>query len=650
MAIVEMKRVSLIAPKQDEQALLDTIQRMSCIHVTPVESGEDDGFHPESAPERLQRLDERMTRVRWAIDRAGKYDTAKKPFLGAKPVITPEAAQALLDERQPELMKTVECLETLERESGTLRGSLSRIQATKEQLAPWAGLGIPVEEIKSTRNTAAFLGTAKTAALQPLIDGAEASPLWDIETVSTALDQSYFYAVAHRDAAEELAEKLKDAGYAPVALAVEQGTVQARLNALDEENQAIEARQKAITEETAAFGKDVAELKTLYDCLASLREQSDASQALLNSKSTFFLKGWIPAPMMEKAEKRIHKASPAACLAFDDPAEGEEPPVLLHNNPVATPFESIVSGFSLPSYTGFDPTAIMTPFFINFMGMMISDAGYGLMMMILIPILIFACKPNPGTKKLMWILAGGGLFTLIWGALYNTWFGFSPWPSVFDPVNNALPVMGVCVGIGALHLFTGLGVAAYMNVKRGKVFSAVADQLSWFMLVLGFIILVLPMFMPGMSPALSEAGKWLALAGAGIILVTAGREKSKNPIKRLLSGLGALYGATSWISDLLSYMRLFGMGLATGVIGMVFNILVGMVVSAGPVFYILAVPLFVACHLFNAGINILGAYVHSCRLQYIEFFGKFYEDGGKPFAPLAASNRYCFIQEAPERG
>ncbi|MEG2355508.1 MAG: V-type ATP synthase subunit I, partial [Clostridia bacterium] len=133
-----------------------------------------------------------------------------------------------------------------------------------------------------------------------------------------------------------------------------------------------------------------------------------------------------------------------------------------------------------------------------------------------------------------------------------------------------------------------------------------------------------------------------------IILVTAGREKSKNPFKRLISGLGALYGITSWVSDLLSYMRLFGMGLATGVIGMVINQLVGMVFASGPIGIVLGSALFVGGHLFNAGINILGAYVHSCRLQYIEFFGKFYEDGGKPFKPLATTNRYCYIKEAPE--
>jgi len=137
----------------------------------------------------------------------------------------------------------------------------------------------------------------------------------------------------------------------------------------------------------------------------------------------------------------------------------------------------------------------------------------------------------------------------------------------------------------------------------------------------------------------------MAILGAGIILVTAGRDKSKNPIKRLVSGFGALYGITSWVSDLLSYMRLFGMGLATGVIGMVINQLVGMMMGGGIIGMVLGAVVFVGAHLFNAAINILGAYVHACRLQYIEFFGKFYEEGGKPFKPLRFAPRYVRLHE-----
>ncbi|MEG2702478.1 MAG: V-type ATP synthase subunit I, partial [Clostridia bacterium] len=497
---------------------------------------------------------------------------------------------------------------------------------------------IPVEEFHSTRNTVATLATAQKTAFQALLESGELSPLCCVEVISTVREAVYLTVVAHRGAAEETLRKLKEVGYTPLTLSVV-GTVSAKLAQLEQELAQIDLRQAAIVKETAAYVGDLKDLKELYDCLASERERWSASQALLGSQSTFYLRGWVPALMTERVEKRIHKVSSAACMAFEDPDDGEEPPVLLHNNAVVSPFESVVSGFSLPTYGGLDPTAVMMPFFINFMGMMISDAGYGIVMALLIPILIKVLKPSPGAKRLMWILAGGGVMTILWGALYNTWFGFSPWPSVFDPINQAMPVMAICVVMGAIHLFTGLGVAAYMNVKRGKPGAAIADQLSWFLLVVGLVLmLVLP-----------SVGQWMALAGAGIILVTAGREKSKNPFKRLISGLGALYGMTSWVSDLLSYMRLFGMGLATGVIGMVINQLVGMVFSAGIIGQVLGVALFCGGHLFNAGINILGAYVHSCRLQYIEFFGKFYEDGGKPFQPLSTTNKYCYIQEAPER-
>ena len=648
MAIVEMKRVSLLAPAEDEASLLELLQRLQCVHLTPA-ADDDASFSRTDTPTELAGLDDRISRVGWAIGKLNRYDPTKKPFLGDKPSISLDDAHALLGDQSQTLMRTVEALEALERESGELRGQASRIAVTREQLTPWAALPVPVNEVHSTRNTMATLGTAQKSALDALISGGELSPLCDVNVIGYLRETAYLYLVAHKSVAEETLQTLKKAGFATVSLNDIDDTVNQKLSQLDTELMDIDKRQQAIIGEVSDYGKDVADLRALYDCLCTQRERLTARQNLVSSKRTFYLTGWTPDTLMEKLEKRVHELSPSACIEFSDPAEGEEPPVLLENGPVVSPYESIVSGFSLPSYTGIDPTAVMMPFFANFMGMMVSDAGYGILMVLLCPLLIKLLKPGLGIKRMMWILTGGGVATIIWGALYNTWFGFGPWPSVFDPVNNALPVMGVCVGLGAVHLFAGLGVAAYMNIKRGKIGSAIADQLSWFLLVLGLIIMVLPMFAPGIPAGLASSGQWLALAGAAIILVTSGREKSKNPFKRLISGLGALYGVTSWVSDLLSYMRLFGMGLATGVIGMVFNQLVGMIFALGPVFYIIAVPLFVFCHLFNAGINILGAYVHSCRLQYIEFFGKFYEEGGKPFVPLSSTNRYCYIKEAQPR-
>ena len=381
------------------------------------------------------------------------------------------------------------------------------------------------------------------------------------------------------------------------------------------------------------------ELKVYHDALKVARERRAAADQLIHTRDTFLLRGWVPAPVEQKVLNVIQQEFPGVIAETSVPEEGDEPPVLLHNNRIVSPFEAVVTGFAIPSPTGIDPTAIMMPFFACFLGMMISDAGYGLMMAILVPLLIKVMKPARGGRKLFWIMGIGGLFTVFWGFMYNTWFGFNPLQNPpLDPIYRPMEVMILCLGIGALHLLTGVAVGAWMNIRRGQWLDAVYDQLSWVLLLAGLGMLAVP--------NLAGIGQWLALAGVLLILLFAGRNKTKNPVKRVLSGLGTLYGVTSWLSDLLSYMRLFGMGLATGVIGMVINILVGMVMDIGPIGWPFGIVIFVGGHLFNAGINILGAYVHSCRLQYIEFFGKFYEEGGRPFRPLEQSPRYVRISDA----
>ena len=636
MAIVDMKRVELLGVERDKRALLKAIQKLGCFQITPADT-EHAAFSKPRPTEELARLDETITRVGWAIGRLNKYDKVKKLPLADKPSVTEAEAQATLD-AQPELMRTVEALEALEREAGELRGQTARNQATEEQLAPWRGLTLPVSDVHSTRNTVAMLGTVSKSALDALNEQGALPPLCCVETISTQRDQAYIYAVAHQSCADEASRLLKEAGYAPVTLSLT-GTVADKLDEMRAENEHISARQAVILTETAAHVDVIGRLRTLFDVLSSEKQRLLAAQNFGESERTFFLEGWVPAPMIEQVTERLTAVSPSVCLDFRTPDEDDEPPVLLHNSSFVSPYENIVTGFALPKPGGFDPTAVMMPFFVNFMGMMVSDAGYGLMMAILCPLLIKLLKPAKNTRRMMWMLCAGGVATVFWGAMYNTWFGFAPLPSLFDPMNNALPVMGLCIALGAVHLFTGLGVAAYINIRDGKPLDAVCDQLSWFLLIVGLALLL---FAP-------SVGKVLAIIGAGIILVSAGRAKSKNPFKRLISGLGALYGITSWVSDLLSYMRLFGMGLATGVIGMVINQLVGMVVAGGPIGMVLGAVVFVFAHLFNAGINILGAYVHSCRLQYIEFFGKFYEDGGKPFVPLVENNRYVYVTEAAQR-
>ncbi len=635
MAIVEMKHVDMLALQRDKHALLRALQKLQSFQITQQETGEKT-FNPAQVEAELPSVEETLTRIEWAIAKLHRYDTVKQPFLSDKPTIDEQEAEETLQEL-PAALQTIHKLERYERKAGDLRGQSARIDAAMEQLTPWQTLQVPLHTVRDTKTTLQMIGTVQKEALDSWLAEGEIPPLCYLQEVSQQRDQAYIYIVMHKSCKDTVLPKLKELGFAQINLRDVYETAAERIEALNKEQADIEQQRAETNKQIQALAEHMNTLRKLYDLLASKRDRLQAAKQLTESDKTFFLQGWIPAPMMQKAEETLKKVSSTVALDFYDPQEGEEPPVLLHNPKISTPFESIVSGFALPKFGSFDPTTIMMPFFVNFMGMMISDAGYGLMMALLIPILIFIRKPAPGTRRMLWILMAAGIASLFWGAMYNSWFGFAPFPSVFDPVRNAMPVMIVCIALGALHLFTGLFVGAYINIRDKKVMDAVYDQLSWALIMVGLgLMLILG----------SAIGQWMAIAGVLIVIYSAGRHKSNNPFKRLISGLGAMYGITGWISDLLSYMRLFGMGLATGVIGMVINILIGMVMQSGIFGIIIGAVLFVGGHLFNAAINTLGAYVHSCRLQYIEFFSKFYEDGGKPFMPLSETSRYVYVRDA----
>ncbi len=636
MAIVEMKRLTLLALLKDKEKLLHAIQRMGCIQITDIpEEGMQPFFTKASG---LAKAEEEVSRLRWAIGKLGRFDKTKPPMLGGKPEVSREQAEEILSQKV-RCMQILAAAESCEQRAGEYKGQEARLLSAIELLEPWTGLDIPVSQLHNTRDTVQQAGTIRRRALEETAAKWSGQPAL-LNQVGIYQETAYIHVIAHRSVAEALFNDLKAAGFTQAVFGDIQGTPGQQVENWRKELNEVADRQRKLQEELAVLARELPSLKILYDTLCAQMDRLRASERFASTQSTFLMKAWVPQPLVKKVEEKIAQASPGCCMEFSDPEEGEEPPTLLQNHRNVAPFETVVAGFSLPSPFGIDPTFVMTPFFATFFGMMVSDAGYGLMMVIIIPLLLKLAKPSPGAKKLLWILAIGGVTTVFWGAMFNTWFGFGPLPIYFDPVNNALPVMALCVGVGALHLFAGLGMGFYLNIRRGSLKEALYSQGSWFALIVGLGLLVLPMT--------ATIGKLLAAAGAITILLTAGRGKSNNPFKRILSGLGALYGITGWISDLLSYMRLFGMGLATGVIGMVINQLVGMVFSAGPIGMVLGAGLFVGGHLFNAGINILGAYVHSCRLQYIEFFGKFYEEGGRPFSPLGEATRYVRISDASQ--
>lgn len=634
MAIVKMKHVSLLAACADKEALLHILQRAECVEIT--ERGSELSAYQPKDQAALHQTDELLTRIRWAISRLSRHANEKTGMLQSMsmPMATEEETLIVMRDKE-RLMDVVSQIERYEKMIGEIRGNETRIKARIDQLLPWRTLDIPIERIRTTRETVQYVGWVASGSL-PALREALVKLSAKLSHIGDKRELSYVWIVCHRADQETVSGALKDAEFTSMQFADEQGTPAEMVDTLYAQLQEFVTQRTTIDHAQKELAKDYRLLKILYEIIAQDVARARFAEQLAETRSTFLLEGWVPEYTLEKLTKKLKAAAPDCVLESRDPAEDELPPTALRNSKYISPYEAVVLNYSWPSPYGLDPTFMMAPFFLCFFGMMVSDAGYGLVMAILIPLIIHFAKPKTGLKKIMWILAIGGISTIFWGAMFDTWFGTSVKPMLINTLEQPLEMMILCLGFGILHLFTGLGIGAYVNIKRKDPLAAVFDQLSWFLLIVGLGLLLLPQT--------AGIGKVFSILGAVIIVLTAGRAK-ENWVKRIVGGFGALYGATGWISDLLSYMRLFGMGLATGVIGMVINLLVGLMLGKNIFATIIGVVILVGGHILNAAINIMGAYVHSCRLQYIEFFSKFFDDGGRPFRPLKQNPRYIAIND-----
>lgn len=632
MAIVEMKKITLVGMNQDRHRLLRLLQRMGCVQIIHHQEEElqkylgGDRDHWEEAQRRVSRLD-------WTIDQLDRCAKAAKGSLfNTRPVADDEAVVSARAYRR-EGMGIVERVEQIERTRGELRAQRARLEASLKALSPWKELGIPLERVGGTKSARIELiqvpekefGEFCRQLDQMEVPGA-------LEEISRGLDGVSAVVACHLSQEAALEEILRERGANKVHFKDLKYPPDMEMDRVNDQLARLDEVEKQLQSEMEKLAKSRDELKLLRDVEAMEMDRMQASGEFLGTQSAFLMSGWAPVDVMETLEQKISKITRHFALEFSDPLPEEKPPTLLHNNRFARPFESIVELYSLPDSRGLDPTFIMAPFFICFFGMMVSDAGYGIVMAIVAMLATWKIKPRGMVGQIARILIYGGIGTVFWGAMYGGWFGVEVEPLMFSPMGQPMQMMILCLGVGVVHIFVGMGVAAYMNFKRGKPLDALFDQGFWLLLIGGLILMLL-------SP---NVGGVLAIVGAVGILLTAGRAKQGNIFSKLVSGLGALYNVTSYLSDILSYIRLFGMGLATGVIGLVINTVAGMVMTS-PLGYVAGIAILVGGHAFNLAINALGAYVHACRLQYIEFFGKFYEGEGEAFAPLKAAPRYVDV-------
>ena len=644
MAIEKMKRLRMVAMVRDREALLLRLQHMGCVEIAQPEADPDDPLWAQLTCPRTEGLtaaQAERTQAERALEVLKRYAPLKKGLLSPRPNV--QEGEFLDEARAQRAREAAEEINALDRRLAAIRAEENKLETQKEVLRPWLDLDLPLET-GSTAQVAVQLGTLPANVPMNQAEGElqAASELAQLTEVYTERDFHYCMLVCHASQAEGVLEALKALGWSRANLRDWTGTAAENLDRLGKETKALREETAAIEEKLSGMGEWNLPLQQLSDLAGVNTSREEARGRLLDSESAFFLEGWVPAERWEEVRKELDNWSCA--YQAEDPAAEDYPkvPIKLKNNWFTSPLSMVTEMYALPAYGSMDPNPLMAPFFILFYGMMLADMGYGLIMVILSLVIMKRTKPKGATMRYMIPLMGlCGVSTFIWGAVTGGFFGdFLPQlmklidpsstfalPALFSPLDDALAVMVGSLVLGVVQIFTGMALSMVKQIRRGETMAALCNEGAWFLV-----------FILAGAAAVTKQVKPCVIAILVLLVLTQGYGK-KGVLGKLMGIFGSLYNnLTGYFSDILSYSRLMALMLAGAVIAQVFNTL-GAMTGLIPTFILISL----VGNALNFALNILGCYVHDMRLMCLEFFGRFYEDGGKAFRPLEISTQYVDI-------
>ena len=669
MAIVQMQRINICALKKNRKAILERLQELGAMEID-IQLEDDNLGEKQDVASSRALFERRAQTADQALAILNTYVPEKKGMLDSlagKPLVEKELFEKAA-ENQDQYMATASRIVTLDKQIAESKAAVLKVQNQVEALAPWLSLTVPVS-YTGTQKTAVLIGTMPNPQDQQSILNLLAGAVPDVEAVdveliSTDKDFTYLAVICMKQDAGKVEEVLRTGGFSKPSSPVQKIPEEYKKD-LEAEIAKAQEQAKQLESELAECAVSRQDLELISDYYRTRAEKYRILGEIPQTASTFAISGYVPAAKADAIVKELSEHYGAAAET-EGIKEEEEPPVLLHNNRFSESVEGVLASFGLPAKGEIDPTFFTSIFYVFLFGLMLSDAAYGLIVSLACGIVLLKFpRMETNLRKSVQLFFWCGLSTLFWGVLFGGYFGdaldvisetfFGHKISIpalwFVPLNEPMRMLLYSMLFGVIHLFTGLALKGYMYIRDHKYMDFVCDVIFWYMLLLGLIGLLIPSSMfAGIAgkqivfpAALNAASKWSAILGAVGIVLFSGRS-SKNPALRIALGAYDLYNITGWLSDVLSYSRLLALGLATGVIASVVNQMGSMGgKSIGGV--ILFIVVFVIGHVFNMAINLLGAYVHTCRLQYVEFFGKFYEGGGKPFEPFKLKTKYVDLKE-----
>ena len=649
MPIIEMKKLFLLGHQQERETIFELLHKLGTVQLVDMKNGASwDDFEamvrPEQADETAQQVDADLAEIRYCLDLFQRYFPVRKNFIqqftGAKIELSSEEYLQYI--KSSDLVKEVyDSCRKAEDNLNRIRNEETRCNNLIEELRPWVDLDLPLEDIVDGPFTAVGTYTVLNEQLPELQNSlAENITAYHLEVVNSDSEYAYYFFACLKDQFDLAQNIFKDKTVASVEFSDLTGTAANNITALQQKIDQIAQDRESVLKQIELLLEHRPLLMACYDFQDNQFKKYEAVSNLARTENSFLLEGWVPAPALADLETAMAGKTGTAVLAVRDPLPGENIPVLLHNSGPAGAYEVVTKLYSTPRKNELDPTPYLAPFFFVFFGICLSDSGYGLVLALFALLAMRKLKLAGMGRQLVNLLFLGGISSIVFGILLGSHFGdlIKLPPLWFDPLDDPMRMLFYCFAIGLIHIYFGMALQAYRNIKAGQPLSALFDQGFWFIFLNGLIMLMLP--------ELAGAGRLLAIGGAAGLILTQGRSQ-QGIIKKFLSGVLSLYNITGYLSDVLSYSRLLALGLATGVIASAINSMGGMV-AGGIVGTIIMVMVLFGGHLFNIVISTLGSYVHTSRLQYIEFFGKFFEGGGKSFNPFNIKTSYIDVVENEE--
>ena len=654
MAIVKMKRLRVIALAAQRDELLQRLLHAGCVEVTEPQAELSD---PEWTAllkrdtSALSDVKARQNAVNSALEALQKYAPEKRGLfihrrsIREKEFMSDAAMNAALHSAG-EINARVQRISQLYTQENRLTGQ-------RTSLTPWSGLDLPLNTGGTEHARVSFHTCPAAVDLAEVRQAlAQAAPSSELFPVSADRELQYLLLMCHRIESETVTETVRPWSFSTVTFKDMSGPAAENIARIDRELEDIRARRDKTAEEIAAMAPCRRDLQVCADRLTTELSKESAKEKLLTNGTVVFLEGWVTEPGIPKAEAEMLKF--ACAWETAEPLEEEEPPILLHNPKWMTPINMVTEMYALPAYRGIDPNPLIFWFFLFFFGFMFADVAYGIIIWAVSFIIWKSYKPK-GTMGYMFRLGQYmGISTFICGVFTGGFFGdvipkvaeqmfgiplegLPQWLQTFsngiivNPINDPMTTLILAVVIGVVQLVFGQCIHIYMGFRDGTAVDSLLDVVPWWL------------FFASIGLVVAGQPWWWILVGCVILIATQGHTK-RGFFGKLLGGVASLYDVTSWLSDILSYSRLMALMLATSVIASVMNTLGTLGgLSVGGI--ILFVAVFIIGHVFNVGVNIIGTYVHAARLQYLEFFGKFYEEGGQAFQPMTYNTKYVDIIE-----